>query len=121
MNAIEQRAWKGTVAVIEQFLGNKRAANYKNIVAEMISAYGEMGILMSLKIHLLHNHLDFFPDDLGACSDEHGERFHQDIAAIEKRFKGQDITHMLGEYCWSICRDGDTNAYKRQNKRPKFL
>ena len=39
LNAIEQRAWKGTVAVIEQFLGNNRAANYKNIVAEMISAY----------------------------------------------------------------------------------
>ncbi|UYV73934.1 hypothetical protein LAZ67_11001501 [Cordylochernes scorpioides] len=26
---------------------------------------------MSLKIHFLHSHLDFFPDNLGAVSDEH--------------------------------------------------
>jgi len=44
---------------------------------------------MSLKIHLLDSHLDFFPDSLGAVSDEHGERFHQDISALEKRYQGQ--------------------------------
>ena len=32
---------------------------------------------MSLKIHFLHSHLDFFPENLGDVSDEHGERFHQ--------------------------------------------
>jgi len=29
---------------------------------------------MSLKIHFLHSHLDFFPENLGAMSDKHGER-----------------------------------------------
>ncbi|UYV68012.1 Transposase [Cordylochernes scorpioides] len=42
---------------------------------------------MSLKIHFLHSHLDFFPDNLGAVSDEHGERFHQDISSMEKRYQ----------------------------------
>ena len=41
---------------------------------------------MSLKIHFLHSHWDFFPPNLGAVSDEQGERFHQDIATIEKRY-----------------------------------
>ena len=30
---------------------------------------------MSLKIHMLHSHLDFFPDNCGMFSDEYGERF----------------------------------------------
>jgi hypothetical protein len=29
--------------------------------------------------------LDFFPQNLGAVIDEHGERFHQDIAVMEKQ------------------------------------
>ncbi|UYV80151.1 hypothetical protein LAZ67_18001830 [Cordylochernes scorpioides] len=42
---------------------------------------------MSIKIHFLHSHLDFFPDNLGAVSDEHGELFHQDISSMEKRYQ----------------------------------
>ena len=41
---------------------------------------------MSLKIHFLESHLDFLPENLGEVSDEHGERFHQDITAMEKRY-----------------------------------
>ncbi|UYV75638.1 hypothetical protein LAZ67_13000813 [Cordylochernes scorpioides] len=50
---------------------------------------------MSLKIHFLHSHLDFFPDNLGAVSDEHGERFHQAISSMEKRYqeKIEDYTY----------------------------
>ena len=29
--------------------------------------------------------LDFFPENLGEVSDEHGERFHQDTVLMEKR------------------------------------
>jgi len=44
---------------------------------------------MSLKIHFLHSHLDFFPSNLGDFSDEHGERFHQDISADGKETPGK--------------------------------
>ncbi|UYV73516.1 hypothetical protein LAZ67_10003903 [Cordylochernes scorpioides] len=47
-----------------------------------------LGCNMSLKIHFLHSHLDFFPDNLGAVSDEHGERFHQAISSMEKLYQG---------------------------------
>jgi len=33
---------------------------------------------MSLKIHFLHSHLDFFPENMGAVRDEHREQVHQD-------------------------------------------
>ena len=37
---------------------------------------------MSLKIHYLHSHSDFFRPNLTAVSEEHGERFHQDIQVM---------------------------------------
>jgi hypothetical protein len=40
---------------------------------------------MSLKIHMLHSNLDFFPQNFGKVVDEHGEVFHQEIATMEKR------------------------------------
>ena len=44
-----------------------------------------MGCNVSLKIHSLESHLDFFVENLGEASDEHGERFDHDIMAMEKR------------------------------------
>ncbi|KYN16659.1 hypothetical protein ALC57_11168 [Trachymyrmex cornetzi] len=58
------------------FLGKNRAENYKEVVVETITAFRKIGVNISLKIHFLHNHLNFFPNDLIDFSDEHGERFH---------------------------------------------
>jgi hypothetical protein len=33
--------------------------------------------------------LDFFPENLGEVTDEPGERFHQCIMAMEKRYQGK--------------------------------
>jgi hypothetical protein len=40
---------------------------------------------MSLKVHFLNAHLDYFPENLGAVSEKKGERFHQDIKKMETR------------------------------------
>ena len=62
------------------------------MVASMLQAYREMGCSMSLKIHFLDSHLDFFSDNLGAVTNEHGERFHQQISTMEKRYQGRCST-----------------------------
>jgi len=40
------------------------------------------GCNMSLKLHLLHSHLDYIPGNLGAFSEEQGEMFHQDLKEL---------------------------------------
>ena len=40
---------------------------------------------MSLKMHFLHSHLEFFPVNNGNVSDEHGEIFHLGIKVFEER------------------------------------
>jgi len=81
----EKAAWDSFKFVVKVFLGNRRAQNYEELVNNLLQSYQKLGCNMSLKIHFLQSHLDFFPENCGAASDEHGERFHQDISSMEKR------------------------------------
>jgi hypothetical protein len=38
----------------------------------------------SFKLHFLHSHLDIFPENMAAVSDEPGESFDQDISQTEE-------------------------------------
>jgi hypothetical protein len=51
---------------MKTFLGNHKAENYHEIVSDLLMAYKAMGCNMSLKVHFLGSHLDFFPENLGA-------------------------------------------------------
>jgi len=54
---------------------------------------------MSLKVHFLESHLDFFPVNNGAVSNEHGELSHQDMSNMEKQYQGKWGPSMLADYC----------------------
>ncbi|GBN16426.1 hypothetical protein AVEN_126509-1 [Araneus ventricosus] len=84
LNRKEKRAWIAFKNVCMNFLGNKKSDDYVAHVEELLSVYKAMRCNMSLKVHFLHLHLDFSPEKLGAVSDEHRERFHQDIAQFER-------------------------------------
>jgi hypothetical protein len=53
---------------VKGFLGNIRAQNYEELVNNLLQSYKKLGCNMSLKIHFLHLHLDFFPRELW-CSE----------------------------------------------------
>jgi len=86
-NETERNAWLSFKRICKDSLGNHKAANYQDIVQDLLTSYKNMESHMSLKIHFLESHLDFFPKNLGEDSDEHGERFHQDNMAMEKRYQ----------------------------------
>ena len=48
-----------------------------------------MNCRMSLKLRFLDSHLDVFGENLGNVSEEHGERFDQDIQTMEKKYQGR--------------------------------
>lgn len=115
----EAAAWKAFKDVCDNFLGNHRADNYKDLVRTMMKAYHKMGVNQSIKLHYLDSHLEHFPSDCGKLSDEHGERFHQQIAPFEKRYQGKWTVRMLGEYCWSLVREEPDRQYKRKDNRQR--
>ena len=57
-----------------ELVGNRRAANFEEVVQNMLDAFQRLGANMSIKVHFLHNHLDRFPANCGDVSDESGER-----------------------------------------------
>lgn len=70
---------------------------------------------MSLKIHFLHSHLEYFSKNLGHESDEHGERFHQEMKEMEKRYQGLWNESMMGDFCWGLVRES-SHSHKRKTR-----
>ncbi|GFW68345.1 uncharacterized protein TNCV_2263341 [Trichonephila clavipes] len=69
---------------------------------------------MSVKVHFLHSHLDYFSENLGAVSEEQGERFHQDIKEMERRYQGRWNVNMMADYCWMLKRK-NSQEHSRKN------
>ena len=67
-------------------------------------AYQSMGCRMSVKLHFLCSHLDFIQENLGDFSEEHAERYHQDIEPMKRRYKGRWDSAMMGDHIWSLIR-----------------
>ena len=70
---------------------------------------------MSLKLHFLFSNFNFFKDNLSDFSEEHGERFHQDMKNIEKRYQGRWDRAMMGECIRGLVRETDNN-HKRKTR-----
>ncbi|GBM66580.1 hypothetical protein AVEN_251993-1 [Araneus ventricosus] len=83
--------------VSANFLGIDKAENYKDLVDDMSALFQNFGCNMSLKMHFLYSHLNFFSDNCGQVSDDHDERFHQDIANMETRYQGNWSKAMLDD------------------------
>lgn len=119
MNEKEKEAWVSFKDVVRKFLGNTKDPNYKTIVQRMLAAYKAQGCKMSLKVHFLNSHIDYFPENLGAYSEEQGERFHQDVRDIERRYQGRWDVTMLADYCWLLKRETEDGNRKRTRQSIK--
>jgi hypothetical protein len=82
----------------------------------MLDKFKLLGCNMSLKLHFLASHLDYFPPNLGAVFEEQGERFHQDLKDVERRYQGRWDVNMMADYCWSIARDDPSREYSRSSR-----
>lgn len=85
LNDDELIAWRSIKEVIEGLLGKHRSESYQGSVHTMMAAFSKISVNMSLKIHFLHHHLDYFGRQLATESDEQGERYHQIAIPFEIR------------------------------------
>lgn len=121
MTELERNAWLAFKNIVKDFLGNTRAPNYIEIVQQLLESFKKLGCNMSIKVHFLHSHLANFPENLGAVSDEQGERFHQDLKVMEARYQGRWDVSMMADYCWSIKRECPQTEHSRKSYKRKFL
>jgi len=115
LNETERNVWLSFKKICNDFLGNHKAANHQDVVQDLLTSYKAMGCNMSLKIYFLESHLDFFPENLGEVTDEHGEIFHQGIMSMEKRYQDKWASSMLEDYCWILKMDVPEAKYRRKS------
>jgi len=120
LNTTESEPWLGFKYVVNNFLGNHKHPDYRNIIAHLLNSYQKLRCNMSIKLNFLDSHLDSFPDNLGDYGDEQGERFHQDIKTMETRYQGRWNVNMMADYCWSIKRDIIDDFHKKITFRRNF-
>ena len=113
LNLKELRAWEAFKSVCSGFLGNTCVPDYQTCIEKLLKSHEDMGCRMSLKVHFLHSYLNFFPPNIGAVSDEHGERFHPDITKMESYYHGKWNPGMMGDFCWMLLRDIPEAKYSR--------
>ena len=115
MNEVELAAWLSFGEVVKNFFGN-----YKEIVNNMLGNFRILGINMSIKVHFLHSHLDWFAENLGDVSDEQGKRFHQNIKTMEERYQGRWDIKVMIDYCWNLKRDKPDSEHSGKSWKRKF-
>ena len=119
MTTLELNAWNSFLGVIQNFLKSHWSHDYLNFIESMLNQYGDIGTNMSIKIHFLHSHLDRFPGNCGAYSDEQGKHFHQDIMVID-RYQGLWNQRMIADDYWNVKRDTDGHSHSRNSRKRKF-
>ena len=65
----EKAAWQSFEKFSNGFLRNSKAANFRELVQYLVDSYVQLECNMSLKMHILLSHLDFFPLNCGGVSD----------------------------------------------------
>ena len=121
LNRKERKAWTAFKSIVKNFLGNHRSPEYQHVVEDLLASFNALGARMSIKLHFLSSHLDYFPDNCGDYSEEQGERFHQDIRVMEERYHGRWDVNMLADYCWSLKRDSPTVMHVLKSLKRPFL
>ena len=104
----EKAAWDSLKFVAKGFFGNTMAQNYEELVNNLLQSYQKLGWNVT-KNTLPSLTFGVFPVEIcGAVSDEHGERFRQDIFSMEKRYLEKWNCSMLADYWRTLARDAPT-------------
>ena len=69
----KKAAWKSFKTVTNSFMVTHKAEKCRDVAADLVQSYKAMGCNMSLKVHFLDSHLDFFPENIRSVSKEHGQ------------------------------------------------
>ena len=68
---------------------------------------------MSFKVYMLDANLDQFMENMGAYSEELGERFLQNILDFERRYPGQYNKRIMGDYIWRLIYESDLRVLSK--------
>ena len=109
MTVIEKWARTAFVDVVNNFLWNRKASSYIEIVNELLASFELHGCNMSVKIHSLISYLDKFPKNLGNVSDKQQGCFQQDFKVMKELYQGRWDIH--NGWVWIILENPENEIF----------
>ena len=116
LSATKLSAWVSLKSVITNFLGKNRCEEYEKEVDELLKNFQKLGARMSVKMHFLRSHLDYFPQNCRDLSEE-----QRDIRVMEERYQGRWDVNFLADYCWCLKRDVVATQHRRKSLKRPFI
>ena len=98
-------------------LGTVKSPVWKKEVSRMVDSFQKLKCSMSLTLHFMDSHVEYLSEHFEDCSEEQGERFHQDIKVMEQRYQGRWDENMMADDCWMLKRD----ASQKESMKRKML
>ena len=83
----------------------------------MLISFEAQGCNMSLKVHFLHSDVNYFPENLGAYSENQVERFHKDLITIEKCNQERLHVHIIAYYYWGLKKETSNAGNRKRNRK----
>ena len=72
LSEAEQSAWQSLKSIITNFLGIHRSAGYFKEFEELLKSFRQLRAQMSVKLHCLRSHFDYFPKNCRDLSEKKG-------------------------------------------------
>jgi hypothetical protein len=76
---------------------------------------------LSLKLHILQNYFDFYPENTRALSNEHSKTFRQIISQMKDRYNGEWSPNISADCCWGVMRETPLGECKMQKKTKRVF
>lgn len=102
LTELELLAWNCLKAVIENCMGVHRVENWQMLINEMLRAFDYINVQVSLKVHFMICHLDWFERLIPTEADEDGERFHEVAAPLDNWYSAKKLDSLLADLCWDL-------------------
>ena len=76
LNETKLSIWLSLKSEVTNILGNHWSVEYEKEIEELLKSFRQLEVQISVKLHFLRSHLDYFPKNCGDLSEEQGECFH---------------------------------------------
>lgn len=92
-----KEAWLAYLEFRQNFLGDYKSSNYKQLAQNLVIAFENQNYLISIKLHYVDAHIDKFPVNCVHQGEQQGELGYQDLKPVERRFQGNIHTSFIAD------------------------
>ena len=121
LSEAELSTWQSLKSVVTNFQTNHWSVEYEKEIEELLKSFCERRAWISLKLHFLRSHLDYFPKNCEDLSEEQGEHFHRDSPITEEHNQGWWDINFLADNCWCLKWDAVAAKHSRKSLKKPFI